>query len=162
MNAALAAALLLVASGAEYPICTVVEDVPGVFVDISCVDANVYRGRRFCGEKEGSTPGGLLTDYDFPFRYVLLTDQCAPGDTTGADGWCINTRITGRADYKDVAREPEPDGVAYATGLIRRAWEPFVDGVEPLDEFNTSSCIFSFTPAGNRDLPLSRIEYINP
>jgi hypothetical protein len=140
--------VLLVAPVAAtfYPICTVVEAEPGVYPDVTCYDALAYRGRRFCSDKAGANPGGIFTDFDNTFRYVLLTDQCPPEFLEQPGGWCGPPyQVTGRADAKEVARNEAEEAVA--TGLIRKAWLPFMDGMEPLDQFNPSSCVFSFTPA---------------
>jgi hypothetical protein len=138
--------VLLISSiiSAGYPICTVIESEPQVFTDIVCYDTNVYRGRRFCSEKEGVTPGGIFTEFLNPFRYVLLTDQC-PEEFVGPLGWCLPPyEISGYAHRKEVVRNE--NGVAVVTGLIKLSAE-LIDSFEELDQFGQSSCIFSFTPA---------------
>lgn len=135
MNSLMLNAILAVAGDTGYPVCTVIENPPGVFPEVTCYDTRQVDGWRFCSDKEASPPGGLFVNYDNTFKFEGYRNNCGPTSCPG------DYEVNGRAHRKEVARNDQ--GVAVATGLIFLPSIGFFDDFEKMDRFNTSSCSFS-------------------
>lgn len=131
MKAALLVLIAEAITSPGYQVCRVIEDPIGEYPEVTCYDTRDIGGWRMCSDKEATPPGGIFVDFNQPFRWEGYA---------GTDN-IPNYTVSGRAHFKEVARNE--NGVAFATAFITRPSLGFMDGMEPMDQFATSSCTYS-------------------